>query len=420
MSPGFIVWFTGLSGSGKSTLAALVSDEIRSRGIHVECLDGDEVRKNLSWGLGFSREDRDRNVERSGYVARMVARAGSCAITAAISPYRAVRDGVRAQSDRFCEVYCECPISVLSERDPKGLYKRALAGEIKNFTGVDDPYEAPISADVHLRTDQETPETCARKIVDFLESASFLNSEMVDAPKLPTPYGGEITDVPHRKETSTQAAIEVSLEVAHYVSAMAAGYLSPVRGFMTQREASRVIKGKRLERGLPWQEPILLDIPAEEVENLVDGAEVSLVHQDRYLGQIQVQQVWNRVLDHADKEARWYVAGLLLGVCSTRTALPGARELRRHLEACGSQTVPVYFASPSDLDATIQAQMRAVAQACGSLVLFADEHVGPPLSKLLEGTEATVVVYPGGVRQSLRQIVAQNAGGTRIIESFSE
>src|SRR5690606_39110021 len=174
MSRGFVVWMTGLSGAGKSTLASLLTQELSLRGVHVECLDGDEVRKNLSHGLGFVREDRDRNVRRIGYVARMVARSGSCAITAAISPYRALRDEIRSKTENFVEVYCECPIDVLTERDPKGLYKRALAGEIKNFTGVDDPYEAPENPEVLVRTDLASPEQCIQEIITALEKMGLL------------------------------------------------------------------------------------------------------------------------------------------------------------------------------------------------------------------------------------------------------
>src|SRR5689334_24733741 len=142
-SDGFVVWFTGMSGAGKSTLAAMLAAELTRRGVHVESLDGDVVRTYLSKGLGFSREDRDTNIRRLGFVAKLVARSGACAITAAISPYRITRDEVRRSFPRFCEVYCDCPLEVLAERDPKGLYRRAMRGEIKNFTGVDDPYEGP-------------------------------------------------------------------------------------------------------------------------------------------------------------------------------------------------------------------------------------------------------------------------------------
>jgi adenylyl-sulfate kinase len=173
---GFVVWFTGLSGSGKSTLAAMLAAEVGRRGVHAEVLDGDEVRAHLSKGLGFSREDRDTNIRRIGYVAKLVARSGACAITAAISPYRAARDEQRAQIERFVEVYCRCPVDVLAARDPKGLYKRALAGEIKSFTGVDDPYEPPESPEVVVTTDSETKEESFARIVRALEARGYVPS----------------------------------------------------------------------------------------------------------------------------------------------------------------------------------------------------------------------------------------------------
>jgi adenylyl-sulfate kinase len=171
---GFVLWFTGLSGAGKSTLSAAVASQIRERGVHVELLDGDEVRRHLSRGLGFSREDRDENIRRIGYVAGVVARCGACAIVAAISPYRAVRAEVRSTIPRFVEVYAECPLSVLTERDPKGLYRKALSGQIRNFTGVDDPYEPPENPEIHLHTDRESPEVSARYIVKRLEQMELI------------------------------------------------------------------------------------------------------------------------------------------------------------------------------------------------------------------------------------------------------
>lgn len=172
--PGFVLWFTGLSGAGKSTMSALVAEELRRRGVHVEVLDGDEVRTHLSKGLGFSKEDRDINVRRIGFVAKLLARAGACAITAAISPYREIRDEQRARIDRFVEVYCACPIDALAARDPKGLYKRALAGEIPHFTGIDDPYEPPLSPEVTLFTDRETREESLAKVLSKLESLGYV------------------------------------------------------------------------------------------------------------------------------------------------------------------------------------------------------------------------------------------------------
>lgn len=174
---GFTLWFTGLSGSGKSTLAQFLTPILKERGCNVEVLDGDEVRENLSKGLGFSKEDRDTNIRRIGYVARLLSRNGACAITAAISPYTSVRDEVRAMTEAtFVEVYVEAPLAVVEERDTKGLYKKARAGEIKNFTGISDPYEAPENAEVTVHTGSETIEESSARIISYLEEQGLLSS----------------------------------------------------------------------------------------------------------------------------------------------------------------------------------------------------------------------------------------------------
>ena len=174
MHDGFTLWFTGLSGAGKTTISTLVEGALRERGLRVEVLDGDVVRTNLSKGLGFSKEDRDENIRRIGFVCHLLSRNGVAAIAAAISPYRDVRDQVRSRIGRFVEVYVECPLETLVERDVKGLYKKALAGEIKNFTGVSDPYEPPLNPEVVVRTDRETPEDSATRVLTFLQKSGFL------------------------------------------------------------------------------------------------------------------------------------------------------------------------------------------------------------------------------------------------------
>ncbi len=175
MSKGFTLWFTGLSGSGKSTLAHHVEQALRARGIRkIEMLDGDVVRTNLSKGLGFGKEDRDTNIRRIGWVCEVLTRNDVVAIAAAISPYRAVRDEVRAKVGRFVEVYVECPLETVIKRDVKGLYKKALAGEIENFTGVSDPYEPPANPEVTVRTDRESEAESIAKIVQKLEDLGFL------------------------------------------------------------------------------------------------------------------------------------------------------------------------------------------------------------------------------------------------------
>src|SRR2546427_1396726 len=175
MSKGFVVWFTGLSGAGKSTIANALSEELARRGRHAEVLDGDEVRTHLSKGLGFSKEDRDTNIRRIGYVARLVARSGGVAITAAISPYREVRDEIRSETPGFVEVYVRCPLDTLVERDVKGLYKKALAGEIANFTGGSDPYEEPPHPEVVCDTSRESLRESLSKVIEALERLGHLD-----------------------------------------------------------------------------------------------------------------------------------------------------------------------------------------------------------------------------------------------------
>lgn len=171
---GFTLWFTGLSGSGKTTLARLVEKELRARGMKVEVLDGDVIRQNLSQGLGFSKEDRDTNIRRIGFVCQLLTRNGVVAIASAISPYREVREENRRRIGRFVEVYVEAPLEVLMERDVKGLYQKALAGEIPNFTGVSDPYEPPLNPEVVVHTAEETPEESLAKILTTLEEMGYI------------------------------------------------------------------------------------------------------------------------------------------------------------------------------------------------------------------------------------------------------
>jgi len=172
---GFTLWFTGLSGSGKSTLAQYLTPKLKELGKKIEVLDGDEVRENLSKGLVFTKEDRDTNIRRIGFVANMLARNGVVAITAAISPYKDVRNEIRTKAQAaFVEVYVHCPIDVLEDRDTKGLYKKAKAGIIKNFTGISDPYEAPEHAEVTVDTSKETIEESAEKILTFLRKRGLV------------------------------------------------------------------------------------------------------------------------------------------------------------------------------------------------------------------------------------------------------
>lgn len=174
LNKGFTIWFTGLSGSGKTTIAHILVNRLKELGKKVEVLDGDVVRTNLSKGLGFSKEDRDTNIKRIGFVAHLLSRNGVVTIAAAISPYQEIRDYNREIIEDFVEVYTKCDMDTLVSRDVKGLYKKALAGEIKGFTGVDDPYEAPKNPEVLVETNKETPEESAEKILKKIEELGYI------------------------------------------------------------------------------------------------------------------------------------------------------------------------------------------------------------------------------------------------------
>jgi len=252
MTRGFVVWFTGLSGAGKSTIANALKAELEARGRHVELLDGDEVRTHLSKGLGFSKEDRDTNIRRIGYVARLVARSGGVAITAAISPYREVRDEVRAQTPGFVEVFARAPLDTLVERDVKGLYKKAIAGEIANFTGVSDPYEEPLHAEVVCDTSLESLDQSLAKVIDVLERLGHLEREVGER----LPEGEELNAL--RAEARRLPRLEVGQRELSDLFMLASGGLSPVDSFMGELDYKAVIETGRLAGGQPFTIPIVL------------------------------------------------------------------------------------------------------------------------------------------------------------------
>src|SRR4051812_25296326 len=177
METGCTLWFTGMSGAGKSTISGLLAARLRETGARVELLDGDVVRTHLCRGLGFSREDREENVRRLGFLCELLSRNGVIAIVAAISPYRQGRDEVRARVPKFVEIYMQCPLDVLIERDVKGLYKRAIAGEIPLFTGISDPYETPLAPEVTIDSSVETPQQSVDKILCCLEECGIIARE---------------------------------------------------------------------------------------------------------------------------------------------------------------------------------------------------------------------------------------------------
>jgi len=252
LSKGFVVWFTGLSGAGKSTAATELAAELARRGRHAELLDGDEVRTHLSKGLGFSKEDRDTNIRRIGYVAGLVARTGGVAITAAISPYREVRDEVRARTPGFVEVYMRCPIQTLTERDTKGLYRKALAGEIANFTGVSDPYEEPLHAEVVCDTARETPAESLAKIIDALERLGHLPRRVVER----LPAGDALNAL--RAEARELPRLDVGQRELSDLFMLASGGLAPLDSFMDAQDYKAVVTTGRLASGHPFTIPIVL------------------------------------------------------------------------------------------------------------------------------------------------------------------
>ena len=173
---GFTLWLTGMSGAGKSTISDRLIARLRDAQAKVELLDGDIVRTNLSQGLGFSREDRDTNIRRIGFVSELLSRNGVIVVVAAISPYRDTREEVKRKIRNFIEVFVECPLDVLAQRDVKGLYKKALSGEVGNFTGISDPYEPPLNPDVVVRSDRETVDESVDRIWRALERKGLVSA----------------------------------------------------------------------------------------------------------------------------------------------------------------------------------------------------------------------------------------------------
>lgn len=171
---GFTLWFTGLPCSGKSAVADRVAATLKERGLRVERLDGDVVRQDLTRDLGFSKKDRDENIRRVTFVAKLLSRNGVAVLTSFISPYREMRDRARSETTNFVEVYAKCPVDVCMQRDVKGMYQKAIRGEIKEFTGVSDPYEEPVKAEIVLQTDKETIEESVHRVMTWLSEAGYI------------------------------------------------------------------------------------------------------------------------------------------------------------------------------------------------------------------------------------------------------
>jgi ATP sulfurylase/adenylyl-sulfate kinase len=292
LAGGLTIWLTGLSGAGKSTLAEQLVVQLRAEGRRVEILDGDAIRENLSKGLGFSKEDRDTNIRRIGYVAEMLTRNGVIVIVAAISPYRAVRDEVRARIGNFVEVHVDCSIDELVRRDVKGLYLRALAGEITHFTGVSDPYEAPLSPEVRIDSRTQTIEESLAAILEVVRGGAGLPGAQ--------PHGGilKIRLVDEERAAELEA-IAGSLPLIALdpwsttdLELLAGGGLSPLEGFMGSADLLMVRDHMHLASGAAWTLPILLPVSQEQAAKLQVGDSVALSSDGVTLAVLDVTEVY--------------------------------------------------------------------------------------------------------------------------------
>lgn len=300
MSKGVTIWFTGLSGSGKTTVATRVHALLHERHILSERLDGDVVRQSLTRDLGFSKEDRDKNIERVTFVAKLLTRNGVVVLTAFISPYRRMRDNARAEIGDFIEVFVRTPMEVLLERDVKGMYKKAMAGEIQNFTGVNDPYEEPVNPELILDTATESIEESAARVVALLEDRGYVPradramdraadakrivaSKQVPGPN--APHGGTLVNrelegealkaaVAHARDLPRLTLDERELSDLEMIGV---GALSPLTGFMRRMDYETVVESMRLSDGLIWAMPVTKAVSAAEAASLKPGQEVTLV-----------------------------------------------------------------------------------------------------------------------------------------------
>jgi len=320
MSKGVTLWFTGLSGSGKTTVARRVHETLQARHILSERLDGDVVRQSLCRDLGFSKEDRDKNIERVTFVSNILTRNGVVVLSAFISPYKRMRDNARAEIGNFLEIYVRTPMDVLVERDVKGMYKKAMAGEIQGFTGVNDPYEEPTTPELILDTDRESVEESADKVIRLLEEHGYIPkglgtfvsvgdraevAKKVEAAKKvagpSTPHGGTLVNreltgdkrleaIEHAKVLKTLVLDEremSDLEMIGY------GALSPLTGFMRRADYETVVDSMRLSDNLVWAMPVTKAVSAEEAKSIKEGQEVALTAPDgRLLGIMQVTDIY--------------------------------------------------------------------------------------------------------------------------------
>lgn len=283
---GFVVWLTGLSGAGKSSIARRLAGELAALGRPAEVLDGDEVRTHLSSELGFSKQDRDTNIRRIGYVAQLLARNGAAVVVAAISPYRAVRDEIRAAIPGFFEVYVHCSLEELIRRDVKGLYARALRGELAHFTGVSDPYEPPLRPELVLDTEREDLEESVEKVLRGLERAGHIHRPGADR----TPTGEALAKT--LEQARRAPALEVTTRDHADLYMLTIGALAPLRTFMDRSDYAAVLESGRLATGAPFTLPVVLRTDSRGAALARRADQVALRREGRPVGLLTVVDVF--------------------------------------------------------------------------------------------------------------------------------
>ena len=341
MSRGVTVWFTGLSGSGKTTVARRVHELLRERHILSERLDGDVVRQTLCRDLGFTKEDRDKNIERVTFVSQVLTRNGVVVLSCFISPYKRMRDNARAEIGDFLEVYVKTPLEVLVERDVKGMYKKAMAGEIQGFTGVNDPYEEPSAPELVLETATETIEESVQRVIRLLEERGYVSVDVAAAdraaqsrrveqgkavPGPSVPHGGELVNRELTGDARAEAIahakslrhLTLDEREASDLEMIGYGALSPLTGFMRKADYDTVVDTMRLSDGLVWALPVTKAVSQEEASSIAVGQEVALDAPDGSLmGIMQVTDVY--AYDKAREAQRCFG--------TTETAHPGVARL---------------------------------------------------------------------------------------------
>jgi len=319
MRNGFVVWLTGLPGSGKSTLAQALAHRLEEMGREVAILDGDEIRRGLSADLGFSPEDRKEHNRRIIFLASLLARHGLVVLVPVIAPYRETRERARREIQRFVEVYVRCPLEECIRRDPKGLYARALRGEIRDFTGIDAPYEEPLNPDVTVDTHLLTVEACVQRILDRISERGFLPGV--------SPHGGVLVDLRARGEEAgalrqeAQALPGVTLDrwAVNDLYMLSIGAFSPLRGFLGPEDHRSVVEEMRLASGLVWPLPVECPVAPEEARRVPEGGRVALRDpQGRPVAVLEGAQVFTvdppaqaRAVFGTDDPAHPGVAGLM-------------------------------------------------------------------------------------------------------------